>query len=142
MTGVVLDTNVLAPGFVGATSTSARLIHLWRAGRFELVVSEHLLGELARTFADPYYRARVSPDHVNRILTLLRAEARFTSLTVPVSGVATHPEDDLILSTGLSAGAIYLATRDRQLLKLESYQGLQIVLPGRLLADLESREIP
>jgi putative PIN family toxin of toxin-antitoxin system len=138
MTVVVLDTNVLAPGFVGTTSVAVRLIDLWRAGDYELVVSEHLLSELARTYTDPYYRARVSADQAGRILTLLRTDAHFTPLTVPVSGVATQPKDDLVLATGLSAGATYLATRDRQLLKLETYRGLRIVPPGRLLDLLES----
>jgi putative PIN family toxin of toxin-antitoxin system len=138
MTVVVLDTNVLAPGFVGTTSVAVRLIDRWRAGGYELVVSEHLLGELARTYTDPYYRARVSTDQAARILTLLRTEAHLTPLIVPVSGVATQPKDDLVLATALSAGATYLATRDRQLLKLETYRGLQIVPPGRLLTLLES----
>jgi len=133
----VLDTNVLAPGFVGTTSVSARLIDRWRSGGYELAVSEHLLGELSRTYTDPYYRARVSADQATRILTLLRTEAQLTSLTVAVTGVATQPKDDLVLATALSAGATYLATRDRQLLRLEVYLGLQIVPPGQLLATLE-----
>ena len=58
----MLDANVLAPGFVGQASVSVRLVDLWRAGAYELALSEHLLGELARTFTDPYYRARVSEE--------------------------------------------------------------------------------
>ncbi len=42
--------------------------------------------------------------------------------------------DDLVLATGPSAGVSHLATRDEQLLKLESHQGLHIVPPGHLLA--------
>jgi putative PIN family toxin of toxin-antitoxin system len=133
MTVVVLDANVLAPGFVGQGSVSVRLIDLWRAGAYELVVSEHLLGELARTFTDPYYRARVSEEQASHILELLRTEARLTALTVTVTGVATQPKDDLVLATCLSAEASYLATRDRQLLKIGGYQGLQILHPGDLL---------
>ncbi|MGH2530899.1 MAG: putative toxin-antitoxin system toxin component, PIN family [Thermomicrobiales bacterium] len=132
MTVVVLDANVLAPGFVGHASVSVRLIDLWRAGAYELAVSEHLLGELARTFTDPYYRARVSAEQATRILELLRTEARLTPLTVTVSGIATQPKDDLVLATGLSAGASHLATRDKQLLKLGSYAGLRILHPGDL----------
>lgn len=135
---VVLDTNVLAPGFVGHASTSVQLIHLWQAGAYELVVSEHLLGELTRTFANPYYRQRISDAQVERVVTLLRHAAHLTPITVSVDGVATQPKDDLVLATCLSAGASWLATRDRQLLKLQHYQGLEIVPPGRLLAILET----
>ncbi len=48
-------------------------------------------------------------------------------MTISVQGVATHPEDDLILATAVSGGAQYLVTGDRQLLKLGNYQGVQIV---------------
>ncbi len=137
MTVVVLDANVLAPGFVGSGSVSVRLIDLWRAGGYDLVLSEHLLGELSRTFADPYYRARVSPEEVIRVLALLRTDARLTPLTVVVSGVATQLKDDLVLATGLSAGSSFLATRDKQLLKLGSHETLRILHPGDLLALLQ-----
>lgn len=133
MTRIVLDANVLAPGFVGTTSASVRLIDLWRAGGYELVVSEHLLAELARVFADPYYAARVPAEQASRILALLRREAVLTPLNVPVAGVATHSEDDRVLATGLSGLADYLATRDKGLLKLERHHGLVILHPADLL---------
>jgi predicted nucleic acid-binding protein len=82
--------------------------------------------ELIRTYSDPYYRRFVTPEQVDCFEFLLRRDAVMTELIVPVLGVATQPKDDLILSTGISAGATYLATRDRQLLKLGSYQGMQI----------------
>lgn len=137
MTRLVLDTNVLAPGFVGTRGASVGLVNLWRSKVYELVVSEHLLAELARTFADPYYRARLPPEDATDILSLLRTDALLTPLTVAVSGVATQPKDDLVLATGLSAKAEYLATRDKQLLKLGSYQGLCILHPVDLLILLD-----
>jgi putative PIN family toxin of toxin-antitoxin system len=138
MTRVVLDTNVLAPGLVGSTSASARLIDVWRSGAYELIVSEHLLSELARAFTDPYFATRLSPEQTGRIFSLLRTEAILTPLDDVVSGVATQPADDLVLSTGLSAGASYLGTRDRQLLKLERYRSLTIMHPVDLLHILTS----
>ena len=140
MIRAVLDANVLAPGFLSKTSGAAQLLKLWRRQAFDLVVSEHLLTELARTYTDPYFQKRIAPGEVDRILRLLRRRAIVTDLTVSVTGVATQPEDDLVLATGLSGRASYLATHDRQLLKLASYRGLQIVAPGRLLALLESEE--
>jgi len=136
----VLDANVLAPGFLSKTSGAARLLELWRRQSYELIVSEHLLTELARTYTDPYFQQRIAPDEVDRILRLLRRRAVVTELTVTVTGVATQPEDDLVLATGLSGRASYVATYDRQLLKLAAYRSLQIVPPGRLLALLEEEE--
>ena len=59
----VLDTNVLASGFVGEDkpeSSPGELIRRWRTGSFILVVSEHILTELASTFTDPYFTRRLS----------------------------------------------------------------------------------
>lgn len=137
MTRVVLDANVLAPGFTSTGSASSRLVDLWRGGAYDLVLSEHLLAELARTFADPYYRARVSPEQVMRTLTLLRQEAVVVELTVSVTGTATQPKDDLVLSTALSGAASILCTRDKQLLKLRSYRSLAILSPGELVTTLD-----
>lgn len=140
MIRAVLDANVLAPAFANPTATAGRLIALWQAGGFELVVSEHVINELRRTYADRYYASRVAPQQVEAAIDLLRTDAVVTPLTIPVSGVATHPEDDLVLATGLSAGADYLGTRDRQLLKLGSHLGLRILSPGELLAILIRNE--
>jgi putative PIN family toxin of toxin-antitoxin system len=138
---VVLDTNVLASGFSTQrrTTSAAILLDLWSQRVFELV-SEHLLLELTNTLAEAYFSKLFLPGDVDELLTNLRLQAFITDLTQVVSGIASHPEDDLILSTGLSAGASYLGTRDRQLLKLGSYGGMQIVHPADLV-DILFREI-
>ena len=64
-----------------------------------------------------------------------------TPLTVEVTEVATHPEDDLILATAVASGAHYLVTGDRKLRTIQSYQGVTIVSPREFLALLE-RETP
>ena len=135
MIAAVLDTNVLVSGFPARRGVPAALIGSWRAGAYRLVVSEHILGELAETWRDHYWAARFSPAEVADALALLRTEATVTAITARVAGVATHPEDDLVLSTAASAAADYLGTRDRQLLKLGTFQGVRIVHPADL-ADL------
>src|SRR3954464_10384995 len=82
---------VLAPGFTSHAGASSQLSDLWRSGAFALVLSEHVLQELTRTLTDPYFARR-----------LPREDATVTELTVDVSGVATHPEDDVVLSTALT----------------------------------------
>ena len=59
-------------------------------------------------------------------------------VTAQVQGVATHPEDDLILATAISGNADYLVTGDRQLLALGSYGGVRIVTPRDFLAILDA----
>ena len=138
MRRVTLDANVLAPGFTSHGSASAQLIDLWRSDVFDLVLSEHVLQELARTLTDRYFAARLPRDDAAAVITLLSANAIVTELIVEVRGVATHPEDDAVLATALSGQATILCTRDKQLLRLRAYQGVAILSPGELLAGFET----
>jgi putative PIN family toxin of toxin-antitoxin system len=61
MTKVVVDTNVLASGFLNPSIIVAQLLRLWRLGGFELVTSEHILAELEHTLQTPYFRRRLTP---------------------------------------------------------------------------------
>lgn len=105
MTRVVLDANVLGQAFVNPATAAARLLSQWRQRSFELAVSAPILAELRRTYEDPYYARRVTLELVKAAIALLEADATVVELTVPVAGIATHPEDDLVLSTVASAGA-------------------------------------
>jgi putative PIN family toxin of toxin-antitoxin system len=135
---ITLDANVLAPGVTSQGGASVQILKAWHAGAFELVLSDHLLQEVARALTDPYFAARLAPGEVAAFVARLRTVATVTELTIPVRGVATHSEDDLVLSTVLSGDASILCTRDKQLLKLRSHQSVSILSPGELLALLES----
>jgi putative PIN family toxin of toxin-antitoxin system len=137
---VVLDTNVLASGFIGEDkpdSVPGELIRRWRGKTFTLVISEPILAELADTFADPYFTRRLSPTAIAEALAALRVDAVIQPLTVVVAGVASHPEDDLIVATALSARAPYLVTGDRRLRERGVYQGVQLLTPRQFLALLD-----
>jgi predicted nucleic acid-binding protein len=57
-----------------------------------------------------------------------------------VQGVATHPEDDPILATALSAGADYLVTGDRRLRdRVPLFRGIPLISPSEF-RDVLSRE--
>ena len=141
MIKAVLDTNALASGFRGVRnpiSTPGQIIQAWKTGRFELMVSEHVLDELRRTFATRYFTRHLSAELIADALRSLEAEATVTPITVPVHGVATHSEDDLILATAVSANANYLVTGDGPLQALGAYQGVTILSPRTFLLLLQS----
>ena len=115
MITAVLDTNVLASGFVRANSTPGVLLALWSTSAYDLLISNVILKELNATFQQPYFRRYLSQELINANLLLLREEATVVPITVQVQGKATHPEDDLILATAVSAKADYLVTGDKKL---------------------------
>ena len=90
---VVLDTNVLASGVLGfrrSNSVPGMLLRRWRAGAFTLIVSEHILAELVRTFANPFFTSRLSAQQIEAALATLRAGAVIQPITIRVASVATH----------------------------------------------------
>lgn len=133
MITAVLDTNVLASGFVSHTGAPGQLLLSWTYGMFELVISESILTELERTFQNPYFRGRLASTQVVANLALLRREAIIIPITTQVQGVATHPEDDLVLATAESAHADYLVTGDKKLQRLASYYQIIIFSPREFL---------
>ncbi len=136
MSSAVLDTNVLASGFVGRyrlESTPGAIIRAWRSGAFQLIVSEILLIELRRTLAQPYFRQRLTDPEIADAFGLLQQEATRVSLTVTVVGVASHPEDDLVLATAASAQSDYLVTGDKRLQEVSVYQGVRLLSPRAFL---------
>lgn len=134
----VLDTNVLVSAFPAHGTVPAILIDAWRQGAYHLVISEHILEELSETWRDPYWNARFSSTDGAEAISLLRSAAIVTALTVTVSGVATHPEDDLILATAVASKANYLVTGDRKLRAVGIFQDVTILSPREFLAVLES----
>jgi uncharacterized protein len=126
MIRAVLDTNVLASGLTFRRGRQATILDLWTERAFELILSSHLLQETENTLANDFFVRRFGPNFESDIYLAIK-RAPITGLMNPVSGVATHPEDDLILATALSGGAHYLVTGDKQLLKLGSFEGVRIV---------------
>ena len=52
--------------------------------------------ELSRTLSQPYFSARLTAAQIEATVNLFHSEATIVPSIVTVSGVATHPEDDLI----------------------------------------------
>jgi putative PIN family toxin of toxin-antitoxin system len=136
MRKVVLDTNILASGAISATGTVSNILGAWRSGQFSVIASSPILDELERTFQKPYFRRYLTDTQSSRFLQLLRKRATVSPITVSVHGIATHPEDDLILATAVSAKADYLVTGDAKLQHLGTYKRMRILSPQRFLATL------
>jgi putative PIN family toxin of toxin-antitoxin system len=134
---VVLDTNILASGAIARVGTLSKIIDDWRAGIFTVIVSFPILDELERTLRKPYFADRLSTAQKEGFLLLLERQAELAGLTTEVHGVATHPEDDLIVSTAVSAKADYLVTGDRKLQSLRTFAGVTIVSPRDFFDRLE-----
>jgi uncharacterized protein len=133
---VVLDTNILASGAISATGTLSTIMDAWRSGQFKVIVSVPILAELERTLQKPYFHHYLTAQQSSRFQKLLQKQATVSAITVAVRGIATHPEDDMILATAVSAKADYLVTGDSKLQSLGTYNAVSILSPKRFVATL------
>ena len=138
MIRATLDVNVLASGFATPAGTPSVLIDYWTDLAYELVISEHILEGLTRTWGKPYYQSRFTPQQVRQSLTLLRTEATLVTPVTTVQGVGEDTEDDLVLATALAGEAGFLVTGDKHLQRLALFQGVVILSPRQFLDILET----
>jgi putative PIN family toxin of toxin-antitoxin system len=131
-----LDVNVLASGFPAEAGIPAALIDRWTDLAYELVISEHILDGLIRTWRKPYYQRRYSPGRIQQALSLLRTEATLVVPVATVRGVAADEEDDLVLATAIAGDVGFLVTGDRYLQGLGQYQNVVILPPRQFLEVL------
>lgn len=139
MIRATLDVNVRASGLLAEAGTLAEVIDYWTNLAFELVVSEHILVGLERTWHKPYFQRRFDPDRVVRALASFRAQATLVAPVTTVQGVATDEEDDLVLATALAGSVRFLVTGDRRLQELGRYKDVSIISPLQFLEALSYR---
>lgn len=143
---VVLDTNVLVSGLARSTGAPGRVIEAWRAGEFDLVVSDALLDEASRVFAYPRVRTLldkggITAAMVNEFLEIIR----FKTITIATAGVAVPvtPRDagDLhVVQAFVASGAEFLVTGDRRdLLALDMPGVVGVTVFERRLTTLRFR---
>ena len=141
MIRATLDTNVLVSGLAGLevpASTPGAIVWHWLNDTFEFVITAGVLAELERTLTKPYYRSRRSSDQIDAAVRLIVRKATFVVPTITISGVTTHPEDDLVLAVAASAHVDYLVTGDKPLHRLGAYQDVRVISPRVFLDLLEA----
>ncbi len=101
-----------------------------------VVLSEHILGEVARHYVGKFKATAQQAEHV---VAVLRSQGEMIE-PVAVPAEACDDADDLtVLGTARAAKAECLVTGDQGLLKLASYEGIPILSPrvfyDRIRAD-------
>jgi putative PIN family toxin of toxin-antitoxin system len=140
----VLDANIFISTMIAPGSVPTRILRAAYALVFLYLTSVALANEVRRALSRDRIRRNYHLDttEVARLYGFLTSDHVLVPITAEVRGVATHPEDDLILATAVSAEADYLVTGDRQLLALADYEGVQIISPREFLTILELQGSP
>jgi putative PIN family toxin of toxin-antitoxin system len=140
----VLDTNTLVSAILVPGGLPVRILFAAYANVFLCFSSDVIISEVMSALGRERIRRKyhLDPAIMSRVEAFLSSDPVRVPLTVSVRGVATHPEDDLILATALSAQADYLVTGDRQLQALRTFQSVQIVSPREFVTLLDLPAAP
>ncbi len=129
------DTNVLVSAFI-AGGPPSRVIEAAVDGRIELVLADPVLDELQRVLAVKFgFEAQRIDDLAGFLIGL--AGARVDTPTETPPAITGDPDDDVVLACALAAGVQILVSGDRRhLLPVGQHQGVRIIAPQALLAEL------
>jgi len=126
---VVLDTNVLASGIVYGESVPGRIVGAWNQGSIKVVLSHHILGELARILPRFDHKLHWTPSEYANLIDILTLRAELVE-PEPLDPKAVRDPGDLpVLGTLIASEADYLITGDKDLLALAD-QYPSIVTPA------------
>jgi putative PIN family toxin of toxin-antitoxin system len=112
---VVIDTNVFVSGLL-SSPVSRSVIEAWLDGRFVLVLSSQLLGELLDVLSRPKISRYINVDQQQILMSSLLNHAEFV---VPAQHITLcrDPKDDIFLDVAIAAQAHYLVTNDNDFLE-------------------------
>ncbi len=131
---VVLDTNVLIDGLRDEYSYQKRIIDEVVAGQIEAFANRQTLQEnklIVRQLID-------NPEY-EQVLNDFYAQVNWVYNRRQVH-IVSDPEDNKILESATEAEADYLITSDNDLLRLEKYEGVQIVNPSQFWVKYQDEE--
>ena len=132
---VILDTNVLLNGLRAGPSPPAEIVDAWRDGRFGLVTSVEQIEEFRRAARYPQLASWLPRGAVGRVINGLRS-AEVVLERLRRAGDAPDPGDDYLLAMAMAAGADFLVTGDKPLIRVRQVGHTRIVTPRRFAAIL------
>jgi putative PIN family toxin of toxin-antitoxin system len=124
---VVLDTNIIVSALLLPRSQPARIVTLWREGKFTLLTAEPQIEELMRVTRYPKIRDKINPASTGRLINEMRDLATIVDY-LPVVSISPDPDDNYLLSIASGGVADYLVTGDkRDMLSIKKYAGTAII---------------
>lgn len=134
MLEVVIDTNVLVSAITGGRTTKGVYEDL-RKGKFTIVLSEPLLGELLEVFSRPEFETEHSD--FEDFIAFIHTYSKIIKADQKVN-ICRDPEDNMIIECAIAGKVKYIVTGDKDLLALKSTHGISIITPRTFIKLLHS----
>ena len=135
---VVFDSVIWISAFV-TDEGLARALFAQCVEKADLYTAEEILQEIRRVLLEKkHLRSQFAYDdtEVDEFIMALRDECSIVSPLPEIRVIQRDPNDDIIIACAIAAHADYIVSRDRDLLDLSVYQGIQIVSPEAFMQIL------
>lgn len=110
---VLLDSNIYFSALISPQGLSARIIHAWRTGRFQLLTCQKQINEIRIASRHPKFRGLFHPSHIGSMLNHL-----YSATVWPEPILRKHhaadPTDSFLLDLIEAAQPDYAVTGDKR----------------------------
>lgn len=137
----IIDTNVLLSGLLWH-GTPHTLLDRVRDGTLTLVSSPVLLAELAEVLEQPKFDVILARSNTprERLLAEIQALAEVIAPEPLPQPVCRDPDDDHVLALALTAQVDLIVSGDKDLLELNTFQNIPILVPAEALRRIEAQK--
>ena len=139
---VVLDTNVIIAPFLSPKGVPALIRKAWEDGAFDVVVSETLLAEYTKVLNYEDIAAKHQMDQA-KIKGVIEGFKKYATLVSPPKTpevVKEDPDDDELFAVAEAGEASYIVTKNKHVLNVGEYKGIQVLTPLAFLTLLEAEK--
>lgn len=136
MLRVTVDANILVSAIV-YRGKPAELLRRALEGEINLTVCQPIIDETVEVLKRKF---DATPDELREARAIIDIAARTVTPAVQLSVIKEDPDDDRVLECAVSAGADYIVTGDKDLLRLKRYDVIRIVTAADLLGILQGQE--
>jgi putative PIN family toxin of toxin-antitoxin system len=133
---VVVDPNVFVSAVIKPAGVSAEVVRAGLAGRFRVVVSPTLIGELVDVLARPKLQPYASPDEVATLVDAIVGTAEEHADPAIRTRRLRDPDDEYLVALAMATGADLVVSGDRDL--LDGAVAVDVVSPRELFDRLHS----
>ncbi|MBS7653246.1 putative toxin-antitoxin system toxin component, PIN family [Candidatus Bathyarchaeota archaeon] len=137
---VVLDVNVWVSALLWG-GKPAEIIKAAEEGKAVILASEEIVGEISQVLNYPrlrnVYKAAglLYKDLIETVLKIVK----FVEVTMHINIVMEHPADDKFIECALAAGADYIVSGYKHLLKIGGYRKIRILSVTEFLKIIKAK---
>jgi len=133
------DTNVMISSSFWA-GDSDRVMQMAEKHKAELVLSEEIIAELVEVLESDEVKRKIKDKNLKlrRTVEKIISISQIITPQEKINAVKGDPSDNKFLECAVAGKAEYIISKDKHLLKLKSYKGINIVKPEEFLKKFKT----